>query len=302
MGELSPLKGLRCLVTGGSGFIGATLLRRLQAGGATVMAPSSTELDVTRMETAEECFTTHEPDVVFHLAAKGVRATSSPGILHAVNAKGAANVVKAASRCKSPPRLVMAGSSFEYAPLPRPLSEDDDAPGADEYGTSKAEGRVLAKACAGGLSCFWLRPFNVYGAGEPLPRLLPYLVDCALNGKVADVTEGLQMRDYLRVEDLAECMVRTALIPAAHARWELMNLGSGSPMSVRDFIKSAAAALEARRLPLQVRYGGRPSRSVDEAPFIPDVSKMRRLLGWMPETKLEQGVDSAIGALVSGRG
>lgn len=300
MGELTAIRGVRCLVTGGSGFIGTSLRRRLLAGGATVFAPSSRDLDVTRREEVEECLAAHKPEIVFHLAARGVRSPADTTTLRAVNAEGAANISRAALKVGCTTRLVMAGSSFEYVPRPRPLSEDDEAGGADEYGSSKAEGCRQVRDSAARLSCAWVRPFNVYGPGEPLPRLLPYLADCALNGKTAELTEGLQLRDYMHVEDLAECLERAALMMGDGPRWEVVNLGSGRNVTVREFVELVVASLKARGLSPKVEYGRRPSRSQDVAAFIPDLTKMQRLLGWIPKTDLGRGIDSTVGAILGG--
>lgn len=299
MGSLSSVAGLRCLVAGGRGFVGSALVRRLSEEGAQVQAPPSDVLDVTSAASVRDCLRQSSPDLVFNLAAKGVQAAVSSQELRSVNVDGAVNLVTAAAELARPPRVVMTGSSFEYAPSDLPIPETAPAPGINEYGASKAEACVSVRQRAGRLACVWVRPFNVYGPGEKQPRILPYLVACATDGVPAEVTAGEQVRDFLHVDDLAEALIRTALSLGQRPSWEVLNLGSGRPLHLKEFIGHAADSLLRRGLPLEVRFGAKPYRPQDAMRCVPELSKMRRQLGWTPATELQAGIDSAVRTIIA---
>src|SRR6185436_3044775 len=101
--------------------------------------------------------------------------------------------------------LVYVGSCSEYGAMgeARPVGEDAPLAAADLYGASKAAGGLWARACAQALSLpfLWLRPFGIFGPGEAAHRLLPYLHARLGAGARADLTPGLQMRDFLYIDD-----------------------------------------------------------------------------------------------------
>jgi UDP-glucose 4-epimerase len=253
-------------------------------------------MDVSDFGSVERCLASQPVDFVFHLASCGVAGNPTPAELHAVNVGGAENIAKIFSQHSSPPRLVFAGSSFEYVASEAPLQEDDPVRGINAYGVSKTEACSRSRSCSGSIPCAWVRIFNVYGPGEPEPRILPYLVLCADKGAPADVTDGCQVRDFVYVDDVAEALIRAGLSLGRAPRWEVINLGSGRPTSLREFINLAADSLARTGRPLSVRFGARQRRPNDPRVLIPDVSKMRKLLRWQPTIRLEQGIDAVVSA------
>jgi nucleoside-diphosphate-sugar epimerase len=294
--DLTAVAGLRCLVTGGTGFIGSALVRRLEVIGANVMAPTSKEMDVADFGSVERYLTSRPFDLVFHLAARGVAGNPTPAELRAVNVEGVENVAKVLLRHSSRSRVVFAGSSFEYVPSEIPLQEDDPVRGINAYGVSKTEASSRARAHSTSLSSAWVRIFNVYGPGESLPRILPHLVSCAEKGIPADVTDGSQVRDFVHIDDVAEALIRVGLSLGGAPRWEIINLGSGRPTPLREFISSAVDSIAQISRPLSVRFGARQHRPDDPAVLVPDVAKMRQLLHWQPMIGLKQGIDATVRA------
>jgi nucleoside-diphosphate-sugar epimerase len=138
-------------------------------------------------------------------------------------------------------RFVLAGSCFEYGlsgqnyeriPTDAPLMPNKP------YDASKAAATILAQAFArqNNLEMAVLRPFQVFGEGEPMNRLWPALKTAAQSGEDFDMTPGEQLRDFVPVDQVAEAFVRYALneniekgIP------ETKNIGTGNPTSVAEF-------------------------------------------------------------------
>ena len=108
-----------------------------------------------------------------------------------------------------------------------------------------------------GLQALVARLFTVYGPGEHEGRLLPTLLNAARTGQPAELTNGLQQRDFIYVEDVAEGLLRLGL--SCGTPGEVVNLATGHLTTVRECAETAARvlSLSAERL----RFGTLPTRA-----------------------------------------
>lgn len=298
MDDLKGLKGCRCLVTGGAGFIGTALVRLLRREGAEVSAPTRRELDLREAAAVRQWTRRHSPAAVFHLAAEGVTDSVDGRARAATNVLCARNLIESIAGQNGSPKVVMLGSGFEYAPQERPCSETDPLAPFSPYGASKAESAAVAAALAPGLPVAWVRPFNVYGPGEQPARLLPSIVASVVAGRPAEVTPGEQLRDFTFVDDVAEGLARILLSLPDQPCWETYNIGTGRSTRLREFIGLTADGLRARGFSPDVRFGARPYRSGEPMCYLPDVSRLRLRLGWTPATTIEDGIGRTLSALL----
>lgn len=299
MDDLKGLKGRRCLVTGGAGFIGTALVRLLRREGALVSAPARHEVDLRDAAAVSQWTRAHSPDAVFHLAAEGVTDSVDVRELAAANVLGVRNLIESIIGQPGRPKVLLLGSGFEYAPQERPCSETDPLSPFSPYGASKAEAAAVAAALSPEMPVAWVRPFNVYGPGEQPSRLLPSIVASVVAGRPAEVTPGEQLRDFTFVEDVAEALVKILLSLPDRPCWETYNIGTGRPARLRDFIGLAADALRARGFSPDVRFGARPYRLGEPMCYLPDVTRLRQRLGWTPPTTIEDGISRTLVALLN---
>ena len=182
-------------------------------------------------------------------------------------------------------RAVMAGSCAEYDWSGPVLSEDTDLAPATLYGAAKARtGQLLvAAAPATGLSLAWARPFFVYGPGEPPGRLLGDLVRGLAAGRPVEVTDGLQVRDYLFAADLGEALAALLASPLEGP----VNVASGEGTQVRDLIAEVAGQMQRREL---IRWGARPRPAGDPPRIVADTGRLRQATGFRPRFSLADGV------------
>ncbi len=301
------------LVTGGAGFIGShlcdTLLERDQRVicldnfndyyspgrkrrniAAALEHPQFTLLDadIRDDETLDQIFATYRPDRVAHLAAMASVSYSvrHPKVYEEVNIRGTLNVLDAARR-NNVRNVVMASTGSIYGRTDKiPFVETDstDRPLAP-YPASKKASEVLA-ACyhnAYGLQCISVRFFNVYGP-RGRPDMTPYMfTDAIAHGRSITLYDGGRpRRDWTYIGDIVEG-VAAAL--DADLGYEVINLGRGQPVVMRDFVTIIEQLV------------GKPATIIDaplpisEAPVIyADVSKAQRLLAYNPRVAVHEGL------------
>ena len=308
--------GVRVLVTGGTGFLGQHLTRRLVALGAQVTVvpregPAAgrevtlppgvdhRDGDVCHGGQMRHLVADVAPEIIFHLAAVGA---NEPFVAEEralqVNVYGTLHVLRAARHSK-PRRLVVAGTSYEYG-----------AGGALDPGNVYAASKVAAWAfCrmyhqAYATPVVVARPFNVYGPGQDPRALIPSAIRAALDGQDFPTTPGEQRRDFIYVDDLIQGFLALAL--AEGIEGQSLDLGTGVARPVRDVVErvfSLVGALSAVAQPEATQPGaalGRPL--IGALPYRPGVvwemvaaaDRTAQLTGWRARTALDAGLRNTI--------
>lgn len=294
------------LVTGGSSFIAASLVRQLLALGAqlhVLVRPTSSlwrlqdgieQIKVYRGDVSDpvgflELLGKVEPEVIFHLAtAKGASSGSMEYVSTAV--LGAVNLVEGLKKMQCNPRLVVAGSSMEYAPSDAPVIESYPIQPVTLNGAVKAAAGILyrqaAESC--GLWVTQLRLFHVYGPWESPHRFLPTAIRNALDGVSTPLTAGESRRDWIYVDDVIDAMLRAATVETRH---RVINVGSGVEHTNIEVLGILQDLLESE---LSWQLDALPSRKTDSAHRVADIGLARKALGWSPRFSLREGIASTI--------
>lgn len=309
-----PLAGRRVAVLGATGFIGRAVARALAARGADVclLARDRAAVERVRLELdgrtdvvacdvgapaeIEAALDRIRPAVTFNLVGYGVdpleRDETSAELINALFPE---RLCVALARRRDPAwtgqTLVHVGSALEYGRATGDLAEDTTEAPDTLYGRSKLAGtRALARLCPElGLPALTARLFTVYGPGEHPGRLLPSLLRAAAAGTPLDLTAGEQRRDFTYVEDVADGLLRLALVdPSAAPAGEVVNLATGTLTTVREFAERAGAVLGIPRAHL--RFGRIPTRDSEMRHEPVSSARLRALTGWVPPTGIEEGV------------
>jgi UDP-glucose 4-epimerase len=295
----------RVLVTGGAGFVGSAVTRRLVDAGAKVTVlddlftgqaesvPTGARLiegSVTDRDLVNELVA--DNSLVLHLAARNIIAsTANPLDDYATNIGGTLNVLLAA-RASKVDRVVYTSSASVYGnPRTIPINEDDPLWTLSPYAVSKLGGENYCTAFAEsyGLRVATVRYSNVYGPGQrpdnPYCGVVSRFLVQAHEGQPISIHgDGEQTRDYTYIDDAVEATLAAAVHPRADG--EVFNVGTGIETSVNRLAESVGRALG---LDVDVRHVDR--RDIDNIRRrVVNIEKIRRMLRWTPQWTIDRGL------------
>lgn len=285
---------MKVLVTGGSGFIGRSVLEELLLRGHDVRSldlvePSLTvpfiKGDVRDIELLQRA--AEGVESIVHLAAivSVAEATERPLDTFEINVRGTLNVAEVARREGA--NIVYASSVAVYGePLRLPISEDHPALPKSIYGSTKLAGESVLLGYAGsfGIQIASLRFFNVYGPHMkpgPYAGVIYKFLQRIREGKPLTIEgDGKQTRDFVYVRDVSKAVA----IAVECGATGVYNVGTGKETSI---LQLAEILFELTGKRTGIEHA--PSRPGDIRRSRADITKMREL-GWRPQVSLEDGL------------
>jgi UDP-glucuronate 4-epimerase len=303
------------LITGGAGFIGSHLVRRLLSEGdwnVTVvdnfcdfyspevkrrnLSPFVSdarfrlyETDIRDVDGLEKVFSGADYAAIVHLAARaGVRPSLEiPGEYAETNVVGTVNLLEMAKK-NGVPKFVFGSSSSVYGSRSTvPFRETDDisAP-ISPYAATKVAGEAVCHAYAHlyPMTVVALRFFTVYGACQRPDLAIHKFARLIEDGRPIPVFgDGTTRRDYTYVDDIIQG-VRAAIGHSGSA-YEVFNLGESQTVELRELI-----SLLEKNLGKEAIIDRKPMQPGDVPQTYADISKAREALGYDPKTKIEEGI------------
>lgn len=290
------------LVTGGAGFIGANLVKKLLSDGHEVVVVDNYAGGKRKDRIFDGAEYINEDvgdlkklikickngfDGIFHLAAlpRVSYSVEHPAETHDTNVTGTLNVLVAAKENKIK-RVIFSSSAAVYgdqeiSPVDESLLPNPVSP----YGLHKQIGEQYCSLFSAlyGIETVSLRYFNVYGPyfdpeGAYALVVGKFIEQRKNNQPMTVCGDGEYYRDYIHVADIVNANLM-AMVSTAVGKGEIINIGGGRSCSVNDLVKMIGGPSE-NIAPRQ----GDPRRT--EA----DISKAKELLGWEPAIKLEDGI------------
>jgi GDP-L-fucose synthase len=297
----------RVVVTGGKGFLGSAVARRLESAGAKeVIALGSEDYDLMRQIDVEQMFEDHRPDVLFNLAAKvgGIGANMErPADLYLSNLLIGTYVLEEARR-RNTAKTVLVGTICAYPKFtPVPFKEESLWDGYPEetnapYGIAKKALLVHSQANRAqyGQNSIYLLPVNLYGPGDKfnpavshvIPALIKKCVEAKERGdhEIVAWGTGTATREFLYVEDAAEALVLAA---ERYDGADPVNLGSGNEISIKELTE---LIVELTGFSGSLRWDtskpdGQPRRRLD-------TTRAQEKFGFTASTPLREGLETTI--------
>lgn len=272
------------LVTGASGFIGKQLVKRLSASGMSVIALDSSHGDISQPETLSHF--KHLPiERVFHLAGLTFVPDSwdSPLPFQRTNILGTSSV---AEFCRLTGAALTFVSAYVYGdPLSLPISENSVVKPNNPYAYTKLMAENVCKFYSDlySVPVTIIRPFNVYGIGQPKRFLIPVIIGQVLNGNTIRIENLEPKRDYVYLDDLIDALELTL---SRRELYGVYNIGNGYSLSVKELID--IIQIEAKTEKEVVSAG--MCRRNELMNVVADISRARTELGWEPKTTLTEGI------------
>jgi UDP-glucuronate 4-epimerase len=303
------------LITGGAGFIGSHVVDRLLPEGEWQVSvvddfndfydPAIKRANVSRHEknpnfhlieadirdkvTLKRIFADDAFACIVHLAARaGVRPSLEQPLLYTeTNINGTMNLLELA-REHGIKQFVFGSSSSVYGINAKvPFSEDDPIrQPISPYAATKAAGELLCHAYTHlyGMRCVCLRFFTVYGPRQRPDLAIHKFAQLISERKVIPVFgDGTTRRDYTFIDDIV-AGVRAA-IDYEGSDYEVINLGESRTVELRELI-----SLLEKELGVTAQVDRQPLQPGDVPQTFADITKARQLLGYNPQTQIEEGI------------
>jgi len=292
------------IVTGGSGFLGKHLCRRLLKEGHQVinldLRPND-ELetiiaDVRDVDAMHRLI--NQVDCVFHLASliEAGESVKNPQAFIDTNITGTLNVLEA-MKVNQMPLLIFSSSAAIYGEPQRvPIQEDDRSLPINPYGMTKLamEGLLSAYVKAQNMTGVALRYFNLYGPEEhhmPETHAIPRFIDQIKNDQEVTVWgDGGHQRDYVYIDDIVDAHVQALTYALANPhQYHYFNLSTEKPASVLDIIHHLENIMGKK-----ANIAHHPDRPGDPRELWASAAKAHELLHWQAQVNLPEGLKKTV--------
>lgn len=309
--KVTLIKGKKVFITGGTGFIGSTLISRLYQDNEIVVYDT-----LSRNSLKEKAFSQHDnitiiegdvldtdhlneaiqgSEMVVHCAGiAGIHTvTKSPIHTMNVNMVGSANVLETASKLDNCERVICFSTSEIFGPYAYNVSEQDNsivgAVGEPRwtYAVSKLaeEHMAMAYYTERQTPCTVVRPFNVYGPGQVGEGALKIFIERALaNQDISLYGDGSQIRAWCYVDDMVDALLLCLSKPEAIG--QAFNIGNARAVeTIRNLAHTIIRVLGSNSKIIQKEAAG-----ADIHMRIPDTQKAKDLIGFEAAVDLEEGI------------
>ena len=298
---------MKYIVTGGAGFIGSNIVKKLVARGdkVTVIDNLNTGKEENLLSVSDKITflrdnilnmsllekETDEVDGVFHQAALASvqDSFSKPEEYNDVNVNGTENILKLAK--KNNFKVVYASSSSVYGNPGRiPISEGDSKNPINPYAETKLKKEELAvKYSQNGVKVIGLRYFNVFGKGQSkeyagVLKLFLERIRDKLPPKING--DGKQFRDFVYVEDVADANIMSMDSNVNH---EFFNVGTNTSITILDLAKTI---IKFSGLNIEPIFG--PALKGDVKRTIANIDLIKEKIGWEPKIMLEKWIEDIV--------
>lgn len=317
MADLSQLKGLNFVVTGGAGFIGSNICefllnnnagRVLSADNlATGFKANVTELEAHKNFEFQEGDITDKDfclkickgaDLILHQAALGSvpRSINNPQATHESNVNGFLNMLLAA-RESGVKRFVYASSSSVYGDSPiLPKVEHTIGKPLSPYAVSKRVNELYSEAfhTVYGMEIIGLRYFNIFGPkqnpkGEYAAAIPQFIAALLKNEPVYINGDGEQTRDFTYIDNAVQANILSAIAPVQSAKAAAYNIACGTMISLNELVRILKQLTNSSSEILH-----RADRAGDIKKSLADISLAKASIGFEPVVDIKEGLRKTV--------
>ena len=299
----------RVLVAGGTGFVGANLVRRLLREGCDVHLLSRQgspdwrvhdiaaqlrwhAVEIENREAVRTAVRDARPDWVFHLAAYGAYPhQTDAGRMVSTNVTGSMALLDACAEI-GVGAFIQTGSSSEYGLKDHPARETELLEPNSAYAVTKAAATHYCQFIARRLklNAATLRLYSIYGPYEEPTRLVPTLIAQGVEGRLPPLTNPRTARDFVYVDDAVEALLRVAATGGIRPG-SIYNVCSGTQTDLATIVAEIREILSIEAEPA---WETMPARAWDTSAWVGDPAAILRDTGWRAETNLRDGLRKTV--------
>ncbi len=295
----------RVLITGGAGFIGSNLIRKLlllKYDVNILIKPSTNpwrlkdilpqikafQTDLLNKQELSKKVNTINPSIIIHLTTyTRYRNQQDFGQMIGTNINGTLNLLYASKNINYD-IFVNTGSSSEYGIKNNPMKETDLLEPVSFYAATKASATLLCSVFAKEFKkpIVTLRPFSAYGPYEEKDRFIPTIIKAMIEEKPINLTPGEQRRDFIYIDDIVDIYIK-AISKGKGLAGQILNMGTGKEYT-NDQVVDLLFKISGKSV--LVKKGAFPKRIWDNPHWVADTSKAEKLLKRKPNYNLEDGL------------
>lgn len=290
---------MKIFLTGGTGFIGKYVTRKLNNGANELLLLARNLKDKKHsgkinylegsLENIDEwanALKAFKPDAAIHLAWEGIPNYGAENSIK--NLKYGLDLIQllAKIRCK---KILITGSVWEYGKIPGRLSEDLPVEPFNSFTAAKNSLNWMGREIANenNMHFIWTRLFYVYGPGQKNTSLISYLINCIEKEKTPEIRNPKAQNDFIYVEDVADAISKLIL---EHNQSNTFNIGSGKLISIQTVI-SKIYDIYAKGADYQISK----QIPIDKLPAsYADTSKIKQVLSWHTQVSIDEGLKKTL--------
>ena len=295
----------KLLIVGGTGFIGKNLTQKAAKNDFLITVISANlpkknyqlpnveylQANITNLDQLRKTLINRKFDYLVNLSGYIDHSKFLSGGSEVIKTHfdGVQNLLKVID-WKNLKRFIQIGSSDEYGDQDAPQLEDIRESPISSYSAGKLFSTHLLQMLhkTEGLPVVILRLFLVYGPGQNNKRFLPQIINGCSSDSSFPVSEGGQLRDFCYVDDISRGILMA--LKNKNVEGEVINLASGQSISIREVIEIVKRIVGKGR----PDFGKIPYRSGENMNLYADTSKANKVLQWMPEISIVEGIKKTI--------
>ena len=299
---------MNILLTGGTGFIGSHLIKRLLTEKHNISLIVRQSTDCWRIKEVTEkvhyiysdqsstriteLFSRNSFDGIIHLATVYKKSHETPSDIQSMNDSNISlpSLLLSQAVTHNVKFFINTGSLFEYARSNNPVTEHSPISPYNYYAATKlAFENILSYYCVNyPLKALTLRLFYPYGEMDN-EKIIPLVIKSIINDNPLDITKGEQQLNFTYISDIVEAYVYSirALTSWPEHTYEIINIGQTNTTTLKDIV---SILTRCNHKPSRINVGHKPYTPNEIMYFNTSIQKAQKLLGWTPKINIEEGL------------